>query len=105
MASSQFDETKGPKHGDAFPRPVNVNTDEDTSSLGKGDILESEHVDPVLNAKMHLVNNAIDEIGFTGYHWKLFVLNGFGSVRSSREFQQSFSVLSGSRETIGFVTQ
>ena len=27
---------------------------------------------------MHLVNNAIDEIGWTGYHWKLFVLNGFG---------------------------
>lgn len=27
---------------------------------------------------MHLVNNAIDEIGFTPYQWKLFVLNGFG---------------------------
>lgn len=27
---------------------------------------------------MHLVNNAIDEIGWTNYHWKLFVLNGFG---------------------------
>jgi MFS family permease len=52
--------------------------DDDTSSLGKGDILQLEHTDPVLNAKMHLVNNAIDEIGFTGYQWKLFVLNGFG---------------------------
>lgn len=26
-------------------------------SLGKGDILGLEHTDPVLNAKMHLVNN------------------------------------------------
>ncbi|PSN70487.1 membrane transporter [Corynespora cassiicola Philippines] len=47
-------------------------------SFGKGDILQLEHTDPVLNAKMHLVNNAIDEIGFTTYQWKLFVLNGFG---------------------------
>ncbi|KAJ4340217.1 Filamentous Growth Regulator [Ascochyta clinopodiicola] len=51
---------------------------DDGSSLGKGDILSQEHTDPVLNTKMHLVNNAIDEIGFTIYHWKLFVLNGFG---------------------------
>ncbi|EON65113.1 hypothetical protein W97_04350 [Coniosporium apollinis CBS 100218] len=50
----------------------------DTDSLGKGDLLSLEHTDPVLNAKMHMVNNAIDEIGFTRYHWKLFVLNGFG---------------------------
>lgn len=52
--------------------------DDDSSSLAKGDILQLEHTDPVLNAKMHLVNNAIDEIGFTKYQWKLFVLNGFG---------------------------
>jgi len=52
--------------------------DDDVSSLQKGDILSLEHVDPVLNAKMHLVNNAIDQIGFTPYHWKLFCLNGFG---------------------------
>jgi MFS family permease len=50
----------------------------ETRSLGKDDILQLEHTDPVLNAKMHLVNNAIDEIGFTTYQWKLFVLNGFG---------------------------
>ena len=47
-------------------------------SIQKGDLLSLEHVDPVLNAKMHLVNDAIDEIGFTPYQWKLFVLNGFG---------------------------
>ncbi|KAJ8116624.1 hypothetical protein OPT61_g1992 [Boeremia exigua] len=51
---------------------------DDASSVGKGDILSKEHTDPVLNAKMHLINDAIDEIGFTTYHWKLFVLNGFG---------------------------
>lgn len=48
------------------------------ASVQHGDLLSLEHVDPVLNAKMHLVNNAIDEIGFTTYQWKLFVLNGFG---------------------------
>jgi hypothetical protein len=31
----------------------------DDISIGKGDILQLEHTDPVLNAKMHLVNNAI----------------------------------------------
>jgi len=31
----------------------------DSSSLGKGDILQREHVNPILNAKMHLVNNAM----------------------------------------------
>ncbi|KAK7980812.1 pectinesterase precursor [Apiospora arundinis] len=42
------------------------------------DILALQDTDPALNMKMHLVNNAIDEIGWTTYHWKLFVLNGFG---------------------------
>ena len=45
-------------------------------SLGKGDLLSQQSLDPVLDAKMHLVNNAIDEIGMTPYQWKLFVLNG-----------------------------
>ena len=53
-------------------------TSSDETSIHKGDLLSLEHVDPVLNAKMHLVNNAIDEIGFTPYQGKLFVLNGFG---------------------------
>jgi len=57
---------------------------DDASSIGKSDILSREGVDPVLSAKMHLVNNAIDEIGFTGYHWKLFVLNGFGYAVDSQ---------------------
>lgn len=46
----------------------------------KSDLLDLESIDPVLNAKMRLVNDAIDEIGFTGYQAKLFVLNGFGYV-------------------------
>ncbi|PON25999.1 hypothetical protein TGAM01_v204943 [Trichoderma gamsii] len=51
----------------------------DGSSLRSGeDILALQDLDPALNMKMHLVNNAIDEIGWTGYHTKLFFLNGFG---------------------------
>ena len=67
----------------------NAAVSDDTSSLGKNDILQLEHTDPVLNAKMHLINNAIgklvlqnrsvkharltefvDDIGFTPYQWK-----------------------------------
>ncbi|KAG4411448.1 hypothetical protein IFR04_015418 [Cadophora malorum] len=48
------------------------------------DILGSQSVDPALDAKMHIVNNAIDEIGWTPYHWKLFVLNGFGYAVDSQ---------------------
>lgn len=63
-------------------------------SDGSTDLLSSEVVDNVLAAKMSLVNTvsyvysrcqpalivnqAIDEIGFTTYHAKLFCLNGFG---------------------------
>ncbi|GAM89495.1 hypothetical protein ANO11243_075340 [Dothideomycetidae sp. 11243] len=50
----------------------------DDVSIRKHDLLSLEHTDPVLNAKMNLINNAIDEIGFTPYHVKLFILNGFG---------------------------
>ena len=51
-----------PTYEDPLARDV-----DDASSLAKGDILGQESVDPVLNAKMHLVNNAIDEIGMTSY--------------------------------------
>ena len=34
--------------------------------------------DEALVRKMRYVNKAIDEIGFTSYHLKLFFLNGFG---------------------------
>ncbi|KAJ5153543.1 uncharacterized protein N7482_010021 [Penicillium canariense] len=45
---------------------------------GENDLLGGEHVDEVLTAKMILINDTIDEIGFTPHHWKLFCLNGFG---------------------------
>lgn len=74
-ASSALDDKKvqdidSPHHE---PRDVDVEV-----GVGGDDILQLEHTDPVLNAKMHLINNAIDEIGFTPYHYRLFVLNGFG---------------------------
>ncbi len=40
-----------------------------------GSLIEA---DRTLARKMTLVNNAIDEIGFTSYQMKLFFLNGFG---------------------------
>jgi hypothetical protein len=67
-------------------KKVDLGRDDETASLtsfGKGDLLSLEHTDPVINAKMHLVNNAIDEIGFTPYHAKLFCLNGFGYATDS----------------------
>ncbi|KAK2008997.1 hexose transporter [Colletotrichum eremochloae] len=51
---------------------------EDSSVSSAKDILENEGEDPVLARKMHLVNDANDQIGWTPFHWKLFVLNGFG---------------------------
>lgn len=42
------------------------------------DIWSLESVDVALDRKMRLVNDALDEIGMTPYHWKLFCLNGFG---------------------------
>ncbi|KAI1826836.1 major facilitator superfamily domain-containing protein [Xylaria intraflava] len=53
-------------------------TSSDRPIHGAEDILSMQDLDPALAAKMNLVNNAIDEIGWTNYHWKLFVLNGFG---------------------------
>ncbi|KAF2021626.1 membrane transporter [Aaosphaeria arxii CBS 175.79] len=74
MASEHLDDKKVSPAQDVDPERLS----EDNTSIGKGDILQQEHTDPVLNAKMHLINNAIDEIGFTGYQVKLFILNGFG---------------------------
>jgi len=64
--------------------PVAEPRGSDEISLQKADLLGQEHVDPVLSAKMHLVNNAIDEIGMTPYQWRLFVLNGFGYAVDSQ---------------------
>ena len=40
---------------------------DDTVSLGKGDILSLENTDPVLNAKMHLINNVSTAQNISSY--------------------------------------
>lgn len=42
-----------------------------------------------------LAGQAIDEIGWTPYHWKLFLLNGFGYVhrRTSEKYGQTGNIL------------
>ncbi|KAF2764579.1 MFS general substrate transporter [Teratosphaeria nubilosa] len=70
-----------------WPRPHTHPASRDISppSLRKpGDVLGHESLDPVLNTKMRLVNDAIDEIGMTWYQWKLFCLNGFGYAVDSQ---------------------
>lgn len=42
------------------------------------EVFDVQQFDPILAKKMTLVNVAIDEIGMTGFQWKLFFLNGFG---------------------------
>ena len=39
---------------------LNQDVERDSVSITKGDLLAQEHVDPVLNAKMHLVNDVGD---------------------------------------------
>ena len=48
--ASNLDDKKG---GTVDPERASI----EAESFGKGDILQLEHTDPVLNAKMHLVNN------------------------------------------------
>ncbi|KAG2734770.1 hypothetical protein G9P44_002776 [Scheffersomyces stipitis] len=48
------------------------------TSSSEIDMVELEAHDDVLTRKMKLINDAIDEIGFTWYHLKLFFLNGMG---------------------------
>ena len=50
---------------------------EDSTSL-EFDMVGLEANDVILHRKMVLINDAIDEIGFTPYHLKLFFLNGMG---------------------------
>jgi hypothetical protein len=80
MASSSLKDDKGvlPEHVNPTYSPTRDS--HDIVNVQGGDLLDLESVDPVLNAKMKLVNDTIDEIGFTPYQAKLFVLNGFGYV-------------------------
>ena len=60
------------KNGEVFTLTSNI------SDEHKAEIYDISTVDPVLAKKIHLINNALDEIGMTPFHWKLFFLNGFG---------------------------
>jgi hypothetical protein len=80
MASPARKDDKTAPSTNLEPSHSRIDDVDDVPSLRKGDLLDLESVDPILNAKMRLVNDAIDEIGFTGYQAKLFVLNGFGYV-------------------------
>uniref|UniRef100_A0A0D2XL90 Major facilitator superfamily (MFS) profile domain-containing protein n=1 Tax=Fusarium oxysporum (strain Fo5176) TaxID=660025 RepID=A0A0D2XL90_FUSOF len=48
-----------------------------------GQIFSLREIDPVLDAKMRLINKTMDEIGWTNMHLKLFFLNGFGYAADS----------------------
>ncbi|KAL1305020.1 hypothetical protein AAFC00_003920 [Neodothiora populina] len=73
-----------PKNEEIISTKSDVERQPDSVSIDRGDVLAIEHVDPVLDAKMRLVNDTIDEIGMTRYQWKLFVLNGFGYAVDSQ---------------------
>lgn len=70
-------ETKVQQEKDVEHGGQGVLDGEDASSLGKGDILSREHTDPVLNAKMHLINNVSVD-----FHY------GRKCVARSREFDR-----------------
>lgn len=55
MADPNF--SFGEKKGDEI---LDQDVERDSISIAKGDLLGQEHVDPVLNAKMHLVNDVCD---------------------------------------------
>ena len=65
-------------------------SDNEPAQATDQEVLKIADFDPVLSKKMAAVNDAIDEIGLTPYHWKLFCLNGFGyaadSVSSTKTF-------------------
>ncbi|KAJ4253418.1 Sugar transporter [Fusarium torreyae] len=63
------------------PSPDNVSCHA-ASHLGTVHEL-SNITDPVLSAKTHLVNEAINEIGWTTFHFKLSCLTGFGFAADS----------------------
>jgi hypothetical protein len=58
---------------------VQERNDEDSSSDHSiKEVFDVEAIDPILARKMALINSAIEEIGMTGFQWKMFYLNGFG---------------------------
>jgi hypothetical protein len=53
-------------------------SDAGSSSNSVKEIIDLTQIDPVLAKKLAIVNQGIDDIGMTSYHWQLFALNGFG---------------------------
>lgn len=62
---------------DVHPVEIQEQNSDDTSASIK-EVFDVQAIDPVLARKMALANEAIDEIGMTGFQWKMFFLNGFG---------------------------
>lgn len=84
--------------------------EQDLTDLSSGSSLKNEMYqvqDEVLSRKVALVNAALNEIGFTRYHYKLFCLNGMGyavdsllfllhgvtQTQINKEFNHEFSAL------------
>lgn len=63
----------------AEKEPYQDNYDE-SLTYGGVDMAELDQSDVIMQRKMKLINDALDEIGFTWYHFKLFCLNGMGYV-------------------------
>jgi len=77
---------EGAKHDDAVALTRRISNESQ-------EVYDTSQVDPILTRKMTLVNNAIDEIGMTTFHWKLFFLNGFGyAVDSVSQYIANFSL-------------
>lgn len=65
-------------------------SDGEKQVLVGNDMTGLEGNDLILAQKMSLVNDALDEIGFTPYHLKMFFLNGMGyAVDSQIAYVQS----------------
>lgn len=65
-----------------------LGTQPDFTDSSSGDLKNEVYSigDEVLSKKLHMVNNALNEIGFTKYHCKLFCLNGMGYAVDSLLF-------------------
>jgi hypothetical protein len=71
---------------------VNMSTNrKDPDDIGPNDVVETleNQSDPVLKKKMTLMSEAIEQIGMTPFHWKLFVLTGFGYAVDSVRLDSS----------------
>ncbi|KAL8696948.1 MAG: hypothetical protein Q9201_007395 [Fulgogasparrea decipioides] len=55
-----------------------VNDNSSVDEVKTTPVLDQDSVDPVYQAKAHVLNNAIQQIGMGKYQWELFVLVGFG---------------------------